>query len=448
VFLFVCFAALYQASLLVRLVSVMPIYNPIDEMYHYDYALKISEGIPRSSMLMHPMILLSNRQYGFPSVYYFLYPSFKEKDFHPDANHFKVNDQMYQHPPLYYKLTSFFISPKLSPLTQIINVHSLRLVGVIIFLLGGLLWAAGLSRLLGKDRMNFLLLLMLWSWTPADLFRYSNDMGVYLFSGVTVYAYSLTRREEGNKNLWLSLLLGICLAACAWTKYNLIYLFIPCICAGRLWDHIHVAYHAHEKNLGSPLWKKTIQSSLLDPALGICILSLLGLRIFEKMQLNRLVSGETPAWVSYFLGHSHRLLFGAVIWLGRVVAFNIPLSVTKFFLCLFLLGAFCALVVRERDDQSGKMSPYYRKSVLFFLFAVVWMSLIQGIISFCLPWFCQGRYLIPLLPFMIALMMEGFSRLGNRYLDFSPKSLAVIVAVLWISIHSYQLHYVILSMSV
>jgi len=443
----------YQAGVLVRLVSLMPIYNPIDELYHYDYILKISEGRGRSSNLnMHPQILASICKYGYRATHYHASPPPFENEFEPDLSMYRINDQIHQHPPLYYWIMSFFISTNATPMTQILNVHGLRLLGVFLFLLGGFLWISGLCRLVGMEKADIFMLIMLWAWTPPELFRVSNDMGVFFVSGLTIYIYSLTEHEFRRKKPYFSILLGLCLGACALTKYTLVYLLLPPLCYGRWRRHLRMAFLDQKSDTGrKDVWIKSIRSTFTDPALLVCFVILLIFLLTKEVGVNKLkVVGANPiGWTLKYL--SYTLFWGESVWLGQRLAYDIPVVFPILLLVLFPAGWISAFLFSNRirrDDATSKKSGSEHQAPRFIGGMIIWMILIQTSISiYIIPWFCQGRYLIPVVPLMIALMTVGFYNLGKRFPLVSRRFFAILAVILWVYINTQHLSYVIYLMN-
>ena len=445
----------FQAASLVRLVSVMPVYHHVDEAYHYDYILKLKQSGPHSSCLhLHPMILLSIREYGYDSLYYFAYPVCRKEQYNPDFKDLEENFQINQHPPLYYFILTFFVSEKSAPLTQVMNVQALRIIGIFLFLLGGILWASGLSRWLGMKRMNLLMLIMIWTWTPSELFRVSNDMGLFLISAVTVYVFSFTEGGGEEKRTWLSILLGLCLGACIWTKYNLIYLLLPALCMGRLGQHLRsIRYREGKRGKVNSPWKEMAGRVITDPAFLIFMASLILLRFMVKTEVYKPPFGPTSLKdVSFFHIYS-KLIFGETLWLGKFIIEIKSLS-PKILLVLFVIGFLCALLVRikpgyhiSRENSFLPVCDIRRRSLIFLLAIVVWMVFIQIFIVLIIPWFCQGRYWIPLVPFAISAMITGYHQLGYLFSCRWRYIFPILATATWVAINSLHLQKVIERMS-
>lgn len=446
---------LIQASLLVQLTSVMPVYHPVDELYHYDYIIKLKEngGFFATRKKIHPSIIESVEKYSYDSISYGAVPTIKEEDYKPDLNNVTDNVQIIQHPPLYYYFMTFFISLKFAPLNHIINVHILRIAGLILFLISGYLWASGLSRLLKMKGLFLFILFMIWTWTPTDFFRVSNDMGLFFVSGLTIFVFSHAYKQEDITKTGYSFLLGICLSACIWTKFNLIYLLLPFLVIYRILQHFQYR-RSIKKSSGKSILLHTTRCVFTDPALIIPGVSLILLKILFKFEIYEPpMRSDRLCFVSFWHSYS-KLIFGETMWHGRFSGLDIPDLYPKILLGFFGVGAMAVLFIKGKsqgavleDKKTDECNLSARTGGLLVLGMATWMIFVQCMLIMFIPWFCQGRYLIPAVPVSIAVTIAGFRRIGSRIPRVHQDLLPVIITVTWISINISHLYKYLVLMS-
>jgi hypothetical protein len=184
-----------QATNLIALIDSMPLFHPVDEVYHFDYVVKMARGELRELHApFDPSVRSAVEITGQRGVAYYERPKPGTRGHLPES---AGNYEIF-HPPLYYRSAAWLVSPGDQAPDRVADVRRVRLAGVLAFLAAAPLWSVGLSRLLGRRSLAPLLTAMLWAWTRLEMFRVANDVAAHALAGLSFWVLSWVPRSSSG----------------------------------------------------------------------------------------------------------------------------------------------------------------------------------------------------------------------------------------------------------